>query len=60
MGATIGARAQISKGAKLRDFDLLSLGDDVALDEATVRGFALEVRHDARHMWMASLPHSKE
>lgn len=45
MGARIGKRAQIHRLANLGQADLLTLGDDVALDNCTVRPFALDEGH---------------
>ena len=45
LGARIGKRAQIHRLANLGQADLLSIGDDVALDQCTVRPFALDEGH---------------
>lgn len=42
MGARIGSNVSIHKDAKLGQADLLSIGDNVAIDNATVRPFAIE------------------
>eukprot|EP01038_Epipyxis_sp_PR26KG_P009637 gene9637-12976_t len=42
MGAKIGRNCKISKEAKLGQYDLITLGDDVAIDKATVLPFGLE------------------
>jgi non-ribosomal peptide synthetase-like protein len=42
MGAKIGANVSIHKDAKLGQADLLTIGDNVAIDNATVRPFSLE------------------
>jgi hypothetical protein len=42
MGAKIGKNVSIHKDAKLGQADLLTIGDDVAIDNATVRPFAIE------------------
>jgi hypothetical protein len=42
MGATIGSNVKIHKDAKLGQADLLTIGDDVAIDVATIRPFAVE------------------
>ena len=45
VGAQIGQNVQIHSKAKLGQPDLLIFGDDVCVDEATVRPFALEEGH---------------
>mmetsp|Transcript_1799 Transcript_1799/g.2830 ORF Transcript_1799/g.2830 Transcript_1799/m.2830 type:complete len:1652 (-) Transcript_1799:132-5087(-) len=45
MGASIGRNVCIHKDAKLGQADLLTIGDDVVIDAATVRPFALEESH---------------
>jgi hypothetical protein len=42
MGASIGSNVHIHKDAKLGQVDLLTIGDDVAIDIATIRPFAIE------------------
>ncbi|KAJ1458219.1 hypothetical protein M885DRAFT_586307 [Pelagophyceae sp. CCMP2097] len=42
MGARIGKRCKVVKGCKLREFDLVSIGDDVALDDCLCRGFGVD------------------
>jgi hypothetical protein len=44
-GAQIGRNVKIHSKAKLGQPDLLIIGDDVCIDEATVRPFALEEGH---------------
>jgi len=45
MGAQIGQNVMIHSKAKLGQPDLLIIGDDVCIDEATVRPFGLEEGH---------------
>lgn len=45
LGAKIGANFKISKNAILGQPDLLSIGDNVCIESAIVRGFALEEGH---------------
>ena len=42
MGARIGSNVRIHRNAKLGQADLLDIGDDVTIDHAIVRPFALE------------------
>jgi acyl carrier protein len=42
MGAKIGKNVRIHRDAKLGQFDLLTIDDDVAIDNAVVRAFGLE------------------
>lgn len=42
MGATIGRNVKIHRDAKLGQADLLTIGDDVCIDNAVVRPFTLE------------------
>ena len=42
MGASIGTNVKIHKDAKLGQADLLSIGDNVALDNCTMRPFSIE------------------
>ncbi len=45
MGAQIGNRVKIHKNAKLGQADLLRIGDEVVIDDAIVRPFAVEEGH---------------
>lgn len=45
MGAKIGKNVKIHKDAKLGQSDLLTIGDDVVIDVATMRCFGLEEGH---------------
>jgi acetyltransferase-like isoleucine patch superfamily enzyme len=45
MGAQIGSRVKIHKDAKLGQADLLRIGDDVLIDNATIRPFSIEEGH---------------
>lgn len=45
MGAKIGANVKIHKDAKLGQADLLSIDDNVAIDNCTIRPFAIEEGH---------------
>ncbi len=42
MGASIGRRVKIHRDAKLGQADLLTIGDDVCIDNAVVRPFSIE------------------
>ena len=42
MGAKIGRNVSIHKDAKLGQADLLTIGDNVAIDNATIRPFSIE------------------
>ena len=42
MGAKIGNNARIHRNAKLGQADLIDIGDDVTIDQAIIRPFALE------------------
>ena len=42
MGASVGANVKIHKDARLGQADLLTIGNDVVIDVATVRPFSLE------------------
>ena len=42
MGATIGVGVSIHKDAKLGQADLLTIEDNVAIDNATIRPFSIE------------------
>jgi len=44
LGAKIASGVKISKDTRLSEFDLLHIGSDVALDNATVRPFAMDSR----------------
>jgi acetyltransferase-like isoleucine patch superfamily enzyme/acyl carrier protein len=44
-GATVGKNVRISRNARLGQADLLAIGDDVFIDEATVSPFSLEEGH---------------
>jgi acyl carrier protein/acetyltransferase-like isoleucine patch superfamily enzyme len=45
MGAKIGQNVRIHKDAKLGQVDLLTIGDNVVIDVATIRGVGLEEGH---------------
>jgi acyl-CoA synthetase (AMP-forming)/AMP-acid ligase II/acyl carrier protein len=45
MGATIGRNVRIHKDAKLGQVDLLTIGDNVVIDVATIRAVSLEEGH---------------
>ena len=45
MGATIGKNVRIHKDAKIAQPDLLTIGDNVVIDVATIRPFAIEEGH---------------
>jgi acyl carrier protein len=45
MGAKIGRNVRIHKDAKLGQVDLLTIGDNVVIDVATIRGVGLEEGH---------------
>eukprot|EP01038_Epipyxis_sp_PR26KG_P006462 gene6462-8890_t len=45
MGAKIGVNVKIHKDAKLGQADLLTIGDDVAIDNAIIRPFSIEEGH---------------
>jgi acetyltransferase-like isoleucine patch superfamily enzyme len=42
LGAKIGRNVHIDKKAKLGEYDLLTIGDDVRIDSALVRGFCVD------------------
>lgn len=42
MGASIGVNTRIHRNAKLGQADLLTIGDNVMIDHATIRPFAVE------------------
>eukprot|EP00804_Cyclotella_cryptica_P003579 CCRYP_002201-RB/>CCRYP_002201-RB protein AED:0.01 eAED:0.01 QI:485/1/1/1/0.85/0.62/8/1917/1082 len=45
MGAKIGRNVKIHKEAKLGEWDLINIGDDVCIDNATIQPFALDEGH---------------
>ena len=45
MGATIGRNVKIHKDAKLGEWDLIFIGDDVCIDDAIIQPFALDEGH---------------
>jgi hypothetical protein len=45
MGSTIGRNVKIHKNAKLGEWDLFTIGDNVCIDNSTVRPFALDEGH---------------
>lgn len=45
MGASIGSNVKIHRDARIGQPDLLTIGDDVCIDNATIRAFALEEGH---------------
>lgn len=45
MGAQMGNNVQIHKDAKIGQADLLNIGDNVAIDNCTIRPFAIEEGH---------------
>ena len=45
LGATIGENVKIHKDAKLGEWDLLTIGDNVRIDNSTVRPFTLDEGH---------------
>ena len=45
MGAKIGLNVKIHRDARLGQADLLTIGDDVCIDNAIVRPFSLEEGH---------------
>jgi hypothetical protein len=46
MGATIGKNVKIHKDASIGQADLLTIGDDVVIDNATVRPFSIDEVRD--------------
>ena len=45
MGATIGKNVKIHQDAKLGEWDLLTMGDDVCIDKSTLQPFTLDEGH---------------